>query len=57
MVTVLIAQRTAECPRKQEENVELQGVWVFHSVLVRTGGCVFKTPRDLDTVCCSTGRV
>lgn len=32
MVTILIAQQIAECPRKQE-NVQLQGVWVLHSVL------------------------
>lgn len=33
MVTILIAQQIAECPRKQEENVQLQGAWVFHSGL------------------------
>ena len=33
MVTVLIAQQIAACPRKQEENVQLQGAWVFDSVL------------------------
>lgn len=31
MVTILIAQQIAECLRKQEENVQLQGVWVFQS--------------------------
>lgn len=31
MVIILIAQQIAECLRKQEENVQLQGVWVFQS--------------------------
>lgn len=35
VITILIAQQIAECPRKQEENVQLEGVWVFHSVLQR----------------------
>lgn len=33
MVIILIAQQIAECLRKQEENVQLQGVWVFQSSL------------------------
>lgn len=31
MVIILIAQQIAECLRKQEENVQLQGVWVVQS--------------------------
>lgn len=33
MVIILIAQQIVECLRKQEENVQLQGVWVFQSGL------------------------
>lgn len=38
MVTILIAQQIAECLRKQEENVQLQGVWVLHCFTARAAG-------------------